>query len=198
MDDPESSYKIVLAGNSGVGKTCLFLRFVDNTFDPDPPLTVGVAYRPFTITVEEERIKLNIWDTAGQERFRYITQTYFRCAIGAILVFAIDDVSSFEDLHQWMFDLHSYASPNAVILLVGNKADHFNVRTVSASEVDAFARRHSLLYLETSALDGQNVSEAFHRLAREIQASVKKGKIAGDFQVPRAPEIPTPEDSCHC
>jgi small GTP-binding protein len=198
MSDANSSYKVVLAGASGVGKTCLLLRLIDNTFEPEPQATVGIAYRPFTLTVDKERVKLNIWDTAGQERFRSISQTYFRRAIGAILVFSLEDAGSFEQLHTWINDLHSFASPNAVVLLVGNKADRTANRRVTPTEAEAFARRHSLTYMEASALDGTNVTEAFHRLAFEIRERVKRGKISGNFEVPKVPEIGTTENQCSC
>jgi small GTP-binding protein len=198
MSDANCSYKIVLAGASGVGKTCILLRLIDDFFNPEPQSTVGIGYRPFILTVDKESIKLNIWDTAGQERFRSISQTYFRRAIGAILVFSLDDSRSFEQLHTWITDLHTFASPNAVVLLVGNKADRTANRCVTPTEAEAFARRHSLTYLEVSALDGTNIKEAFHRLAYEICEKVKRGKIEKDFDVAKAPEVGTTENTCSC
>jgi small GTP-binding protein len=198
MTDPGSQFKIVVVGASGVGKTCILLRLVDGAFDPETRSTIGIEYRPFTITVDNETIKLNIWDTAGQERFRSISRSYFRGAIGAILVFAVDDSSTFEELHAWINDLHSYASPNAAVLLVGNKADRVDARSVTAGEAESFAQRHGIAYLEASALDGRNVAEAFYRLAKEIRDRIRRGEIQGDFEVAKPPVISQEAPGCAC
>lgn len=193
--DPQSCYKIVVVGASGVGKTCILLRLVDGVFDAETPSTIGIQYRSFSMTIDGETTKLNIWDTAGQERFRTISRTYFRNAVGAILVFALDSSDSFEELHSWMNDLHELAVPNAAILLVGNKSD-ISGRQVSAPEAESFAERHGVAYIETSALDGTNIHESFLRLTREIRERVRKGDIQGDFQATAAPKVNNNGDLC--
>jgi small GTP-binding protein len=198
MSDSSSAYKIVVVGASGVGKTCLLLRLVDGSFDAETESTIGIEYRPYSVTVDGETIKLHIWDTAGQERFRSISRSYFRGAIGAIVVFALNDSDSFEDLHNWINDLHTYASPNTAVLLVGNKADMVDARQVTAAEAESFAQRHAISYLETSALDGRNVAESFCRLTREIRDRVRRGEIKGEFETPKAPEVATETTSCPC
>jgi small GTP-binding protein len=177
----------------------MLLRLVDGVFDSETQPTIGIEYRPHSVCVDGETIRLNIWDTAGQERFRSISRSYFRAAIGAILVFALNDADSFEELGKWINDLHSFASPNAAVLLVGNKSDRVDARQVTAAEAEAFAERHGIAYLEASALDGRNISEAFLRLTKEIRDRVKRGEIKGDFESPKPPQIQTDTASdCFC
>jgi small GTP-binding protein len=196
MADDEYHYKIVVVGPTGVGKTCLLIRLVSGVFEGDSKSTIGIEYRTHTVTVDRDRIKLTIWDTAGQERYRSISRSYFRGALGAILVFALDDTSSFEELSSWLGDLLSFASPNAAILLVGNKADLVDTRRITAAEAEQFAERHGFAYIEASALDGRNVAEAFLRLATDIRDMVRRGDIKSDFKVAKAP--PVQSGSCSC
>lgn len=179
-------YKVVVLGTSGVGKTAIVQRLVDNTFSTDGQSTVGVEFKSQTITTDEEKTKLNIWDTAGQERFRSVSKAYFRNAVGAILVFAINDHVSFTDLDGWLDDLHKLAAPNAVIILVGNKADLEDERHVSTTQAQEYADRNGLVYIETSAKDAINVEEAFIRLTKSINQKVKNGDIQGQFESPQA------------
>ena len=120
---------------------------------------------------------MQIWDTAGQERFRSISKSYFRNAVGAILVFDISNLDSFDELAAWLGDLHSLCAVNAQILLVGNKSDLENERQVSQQKVKEFADEHHLEYIETSAKTGKNVVEAFTRLAYEIVTKINNGEI---------------------
>lgn len=182
-------YKVVVLGTSGVGKTAIVQRLVDNTFSTDGQSTVGVEFKSQTITTDEEKTKLNIWDTAGQERFRSVSKAYFRNAVGAILVFAINDQVSFNDLDGWLDDLHKLASPNAVIVLVGNKADLNDDRQISQNQAEEYATRNGLIYIETSAKDATGVEEAFIRLTKSINQKVKNGEIQGQFESPAAPQM---------
>ena len=186
----QTCYKVVVVGTSGVGKTAIVQRLVDNTFQEETQSTVGVEFKSYQITLDAETIKLNIWDTAGQERFRSVSKAYFRSAVGAILVFALNDADSFNELENWLNDLHTLAAPNAAIILIGNKSDIENDRAITTSEGQAFAERHGMNYLETSAKDGKNINEAFLRLAKTINDKVKKGEIKGQFQPPVAPPVP--------
>lgn len=184
----QQSYKIVVVGSTGVGKTAIVQRLVDGTFQNEGQSTVGVEFKSFTVKIDEQSIKLNIWDTAGQERFRSVSKAYFRNAVGAILTFGVNDSQSFNDLDAWLTDLHALSTPNAVILLVGNKAD-LPDRQITDSEAQGYAQRHALEYLETSALDGTNINEVFVRLARSINDKIKKGEISGSFH---SNPVPTP------
>ena len=171
------NFKVVLVGSSGVGKSSLLQRLIDDTFETDVQSTVGVEFKLHDFQVGNETIHLNIWDTAGQEKFRSVAKAYFRNAVGAILAFSTTNSQSFLELDSWLNDLHSLALPNAVILLVGNKVDLISERSVTTSEAEDFAERHGIEYLETSAYDGQNVYESFLRLARTISEKIKRGEI---------------------
>ncbi|KAH0791347.1 Ras family protein [Histomonas meleagridis] len=177
------TYKVVVVGSSGVGKTSMVERLIDKTFPDKKQPTIGVEFKCFQTTFGDDTIKLNIWDTAGQEKFRSISKSYFRNAVGAVLVFSITDKQSFDDLDSWLNDLHSLAAPNAVIIVVGNKIDLEDNRTVSNSEALHFSERHNIEYIETSALDNRNIDETFIKLAKIIFQKVNKGEIKGNFKI---------------
>ena len=162
------NFKFIVIGSSGVGKTAILKRLVDNVFTGESQSTIGVEFIPTSIDVDGTSVKLQIWDTAGQERFRSIAKAYFRSAIGVILVFDLSDRKSFEDLNQWLSDVHTLCDPNAVVTLIGNKSDLVSSRTVTASEAESFAQLHQLTYMETSALGGDNIQEAFQRTAAAV------------------------------
>ncbi|OHS94741.1 Ras-related protein Rab-4B [Tritrichomonas foetus] len=162
------TYKFIVIGSSGVGKTAILKRLVDDVFTGESQSTIGVEFLATTLDVEGQPIKLQIWDTAGQERFRSIAKAYFRSAIGVILVFDLTDRKSFDDLNQWLNDIHALCDPNAVVTLIGNKSDLTEQRTITSSEAESFAQLHQLTYFETSALGGDNIQEAFHRTAASI------------------------------
>ena len=196
MSLPVSNYKIVVVGASGVGKTSIVQRLVDGTYSEEGQSTVGVEFKTYTVTTDSETAKFSIWDTAGQERFRSVSKAYFRGASGAVLCYSIDNQSSFAELDSWLNDLQSLAAPNAAILMIGNKADLANERQVTQEEAKDFAQRHGLEYLETSAKDGKNVSEAFVRLAKTLAERVKQGKLSPSFQSQSAPYVaPTPNSN---
>jgi small GTP-binding protein len=171
-------YKIVVVGTTCVGKSSLVQRLVQGTFNEDNIPTCGADFYTYSIPLDSETIRLQIWDTAGQERFRAISKQYFRNAVGAILVFDIANLLSFEALSDWLNDLQANCLPNAYILLVGNKADLSASREVGHQEIKDFADRHQLETVETSALSGKGVREAFTRLALEVSARTRAGQIA--------------------
>lgn len=187
----QSGWKIVVLGCSGVGKTAIVQRLVENKFTEDGTSTVGVEFKAHVINTGDGPIKLNIWDTAGQERFKSVSRAYFRNAVGAILVFALDQRSSFLELDSWLDDLHKLAAPNAAVVLVGNKSDLTAERQVSDPEIREYAQRHNLQYLETSAKSATNINDVFVRLSLNINEKMKSGLIAGLAESPTIPPIVT-------
>ncbi|KAH0785277.1 small GTP-binding protein [Histomonas meleagridis] len=162
------SYKFIIIGSSGVGKTALLKRLTENTFKQQSQSTIGVEFDSTIIDIDNQQVKLQIWDTAGQERFRSIAKAYFRNAIGVILAFDITERKSFNEVNMWLTDVRSLCDPTAVILLVGNKADLASKRVITLAEAEQLAQQQQITYLETSAADGTNVREAFVRVATQI------------------------------
>jgi small GTP-binding protein len=196
------SGKFIIIGDSGVGKTAILRRLIENTFTEVAQTTVGVEFESKMLTIGDRKMKLQIWDTAGQERFKSIARAYYRNAVGVILVFDITERQSFDDLDMWLNDVHSLCNPNAVIQLIGNKLDLIAKREISAAEAESFAERHQMNYLETSAKGGDNVNEAFVRAATAI---LKKGLATAPDQKPLVSSVPVmatpaepPRSICRC
>ncbi|XP_014667458.1 PREDICTED: ras-related protein Rab-18-B-like [Priapulus caudatus] len=164
-----TTLKILIIGESSVGKSSLLLRFTDETFDPDLQPTIGVDFKVKTITIDNNRCKLAIWDTAGFERFRTLTPSYYRGAQGVILVYDISSRQSFERLGTWLAELDMFSSrANVVKMLVGNKNDREREREVERAAGVAFARKHSMLFIEASAKTRDGVQCAFEELVEKI------------------------------
>ena len=161
-------YKIVLIGDSGVGKSNLLSRFTRNEFSLETKTTIGVEFATRTIVVDNKTIKAQIWDTAGQERYRAITCAYYRGAVGALLVYDIARGSSFNNLNRWLTELRENAAANLSIMLVGNKSDLKHLREVRTEDGKSFAEKNGLFFMEASALDSTNVELAFQNLITEI------------------------------
>eukprot|EP01103_Thecamoeba_quadrilineata_P007327 TRINITY_DN171_c0_g1_i1.p1 TRINITY_DN171_c0_g1~~TRINITY_DN171_c0_g1_i1.p1 ORF type:complete len:204 (-),score=18.72 TRINITY_DN171_c0_g1_i1:1070-1681(-) len=162
-------FKLLLIGDSGVGKSCLLLRFADDTYTESYISTIGVDFKIRTIELEGKTIKLQIWDTAGQERFRTITSSYYRGAHGIIVVYDVTDQVSFNNVKQWLQEIDRYATENVNKLLVGNKSDLVNKKVVDTNIAKEFAESKSIPFLETSAKNSTNVENAFLTMAREIK-----------------------------
>jgi len=158
-------FKFIIIGDEAVGKTCLLLQFTDKRYRTTHQVTVGVEFGSRTVDIAGKLIKLQCWDTAGQDRFRSIVRSYYRGAAGALLVYDITRRDSFEHVSQWLQEARANADPELVITLVGNKNDKVQDRQVSYEEGNAFASRYGLHFLETSAVTGHNVDEAFNRTA---------------------------------
>jgi small GTP-binding protein len=188
------TFKFIVIGSSGVGKTAILKRLVDDVFMTESQSTIGVEFLATTVDVEGQEVKLQIWDTAGQERFRSIAKAYFRSAIGVILVFDLSDRKSFDDLNQWLTDIHALCDPNAVVTLIGNKLDLADQRKVTANEAEAFARLQQLTYFETSALGGDNIQEAFHRTT----AAILRRGIGAAAPDPGAIQVRPQPSPCAC
>jgi small GTP-binding protein len=197
----EHQFKVVVVGASGVGKTAIVGQLVNKTFKAEGQPTIGVEFKSYSLSSEEENVKLQIWDTAGQERFRSVSKAYFRNAVGAVLVFDLTQKGSFDELNMWINSLNSLCAPNAVIILVGNKLDLVDEQCVSGSEAQEFAKRYNLEYMETSAKNGDNVTEAFVRLGQEILRRAKTETIeplGHKGQVINEPVNINPRRGCNC
>jgi Ras-related protein Rab-1A len=166
-------FKLLLIGDSGVGKSCLLLRFADDTYTESYISTIGVDFKIRTIELESKTIKLQIWDTAGQERFRTITSSYYRGAHGIIVVYDVTDRDSFQNVKQWLHEIDRYACENVNKLLVGNKSDLEAKRAVPTEEAKEFADSLGIEFLETSAKNADNVDKAFMMMASQIKSRMK-------------------------
>ncbi|XP_061634825.1 ras-related protein Rab-11B-like isoform X1 [Phyllopteryx taeniolatus] len=160
-DEYDYLFKVVLIGDSGVGKSNLLSRFTRNEFNLESKSTIGVEFATRSLQVDGKTIKAQIWDTAGQERYRAITSAYYRGAVGALLVYDIAKHLTYENVERWLKELRDHADNNIVIMLVGNKSDLRHLRAVPTDEARAFAEKNTLSFIETSALDSTNVEEAF-------------------------------------
>jgi len=169
--NPEYDYlfKLLLIGDSGVGKSCLLLRFADDTYTESYISTIGVDFKIRTIELNGKTIKLQIWDTAGQERFRTITSSYYRGAHGIIVVYDVTDQVSFNNVKQWLQEIDRYACENVNKLLVGNKSDLVTKKVVDFNTAKEFADGLGIPFLETSAKNATNVEQAFILMATEIK-----------------------------
>ncbi|KAG7279340.1 hypothetical protein CRUP_001248 [Coryphaenoides rupestris] len=178
--NPEYDYlfKLLLIGDSGVGKSCLLLRFADDTYTDSYITTIGVDFKIRTIELDGKTIKLQIWDTAGQERFRTITSSYYRGAHGIIVVYDTTDQDSFNNVKQWLQEIDRYASENVNKLLVGNKCDLTTKKLEFAGLAGAFP------FLETSAKNATNVEQAFMTMAAEIKQRMGPGAAGGGGDKP--------------
>eukprot|EP01118_Nematostelium_gracile_P011802 TRINITY_DN424_c0_g1_i1.p1 TRINITY_DN424_c0_g1~~TRINITY_DN424_c0_g1_i1.p1 ORF type:complete len:223 (-),score=50.63 TRINITY_DN424_c0_g1_i1:124-792(-) len=178
-DDYDFLFKVVLIGDSGVGKSNLLSRFTRNDFSAESKSTIGVEFATRQITVQGKVIKAQIWDTAGQEKYRAITSAYYRGAVGALLVYDITRNPTFEHLERWLSELLDHADKDIKVMLVGNKCDLEKMRTVSSDQATEFAQKHKLSLIETSAFDQTNVEQAFTEILRQIYEAVASKRPGG-------------------
>ncbi|KAI9496148.1 small GTPase [Zychaea mexicana] len=179
-DEYDYLFKLVLIGDSGVGKSNLLSRFTTNEFNLESKSTIGVEFATKNIEIDKHTIKAQIWDTSGQERYRAITGAYYRGAVGALVVYDITRQQSFQNVMHWLKELRDHASQEIVIMLIGNKVDLAETsRAVTIDEGGALAEQEGFLFMETSALDATNVDKAFETVFDTIYATVpKKNKDA--------------------
>lgn len=173
-DDYDYLFKVVLIGDSGVGKSNLLSRFTRNEFCSESKSTIGVEFATRSMEVEGKTIKAQIWDTAGQERYRAITSAYYRGAVGALLVYDVTKSESFDNVQKWLRELRDHADANIFIMLVGNKSDLEHLRCMSREAGVNFSSKEGLSFIETSALDSTNVELAFQQTLTEIYRIISK------------------------
>jgi len=161
--------KLLLIGDSGVGKSCLLLRFSEDSFAPSFITTIGIDYKIRTIELEGKKIKLQIWDTAGQERFRTITTAYYRSAMGVLLVYDVTDDKSFANIKNWIRNIEQHASENINKVLVGNKCDLMDKRIIDTQRGQSLADEFKIPFFETSAKNAIKVEDAFISLAKDVK-----------------------------
>ncbi|KAK4839158.1 hypothetical protein QYF36_019625 [Acer negundo] len=170
-------FKIVLIGDSAVGKSNLLARFARNEFYPNSKSTIGVEFQTQKMEINRKEIKAQIWDTAGQERFRAVTSAYYRGAVGALLVYDISRRQTFDSIGRWLNELHTHSDMNVVTILVGNKSDLKDAREVTTAEGKTLAEAEGLFFMETSALDSSNVTAAFQTVVKEIYNIILSRKV---------------------
>ncbi|XP_022734189.1 ras-related protein RABA5e-like [Durio zibethinus] len=176
----EYLFKIVIIGDSAVGKSNLLSRYARNEFNAHSKATIGVEFQTQSVEIDGKEIKAQIWDTAGQERFRAVTSAYYRGAFGALLVYDISRRATFDNVARWLDELNSHSDTTVARMLVGNKCDLENVREVTLEEGKSLAEAEGLFFLETSALDSTNVRTAFEMVIREIYNNVSRKVLNSD------------------
>ncbi|XP_032417597.1 ras-related protein Rab-8B [Xiphophorus hellerii] len=181
-------FKLLLIGDSGVGKTCLLFRFSEDAFNTTFISTIGIDFKIRTVELDGKKIKLQIWDTAGQERFRTITTAYYRGAMGIMLVYDITNEKSFDNIRNWIRNIEEHASADVEKMILGNKCDMNDKRQVSKERGEKLAIDYGIKFLETSAKSSINVEEGFLTLARDIMSRLNRkmndgGPAGGGGQV---------------
>jgi len=181
-------FKLLLIGDSGVGKTCILFRFSEDAFNTTFISTIGIDFKIKTIELRGKKIKLQIWDTAGQERFHTITTSYYRGAMGIMLVYDITNAKSFDNIAKWLRNIDEHANEDVERMILGNKCDMEDKRVVSKERGDGIAKEHNIKFLETSAKTNINIEPAFIQLAEAIldKSNVQETKPTPFPQVQQA------------
>ena len=171
------SFKFLLVGNAGVGKTSLVRRFCKGEFDQSLAPTVAVEFLTKIVEFDGTKLKLQIWDTAGQERYRSVGKAYYRSAVGVLCVFSLADHSTLDAVGDWLKEVRRYCHPQAKVVVVGNKVDLVEQRRVTSEEARGLAEREGCEYQETSAKEATNVDECFYQMARDVYRLVVTNEL---------------------
>jgi len=192
--------KLLLIGDSGVGKTSILFRFSEDQFNTTFISTIGIDFKIRTIEVNGQKVKLQIWDTAGQERFATITTAYYRGAQGIILVYDITNNKTFERCQKWKQNIDTYGNQGVSIVLCGNKNDLMNRRDVLYDDGKKFADKYNMEFYETSAKNDDNIDKMFYKLAADIIARIDKGTVKKEREGPLmniSPSLPPKKSFCN-
>ena len=169
VEEEPPLYKILLLGDSTVGKTCFLLRYTDDTFLDVHMATIGLDYRLKTMILNDQKIvKVQLWDTAGQDKFRAITRNYYKGAKGIILIYDVTNIKSYENIKKWINEIKEEISENVTIVLIGNKIDNENQRKISREQGEKLANDYNVTFFETSAKTGQGINESVFYLVQKI------------------------------
>ena len=169
----------MLLGDSGVGKSCIIIRYIENNFSNNLMNSIGVDFKLKNIEIDSKNIKLQIWDTAGQERFKTITTSYYKGAHAILVVFDITDRDSFDHIRNWMVDIDKFAKEGVLRILVGNKCDLSHERKVTTEEAKGIANKYGIKYIETSAKDTINIDDLFVSTAKYLLSKQIGGSSTG-------------------
>ncbi|THU70773.1 hypothetical protein C4D60_Mb08t28540 [Musa balbisiana] len=181
MEDAEQYlFKIVIIGDSAVGKSNLLSRYARNEFNLHSKATIGVEFQTQSMEIDGKEVKSQIWDTAGQERFRAVTSAYYRGAVGALVVYDISRRTTFDSVPRWLQELNTHSDTAVAKMLVGNKCDLEDIRDISVDEGKSLAEAEGLFFIETSALDCTNVKKAFEIVIREIYSNISRKVLNSD------------------
>ena len=180
-------FKVLLLGNSDVGKSSMLLRFVDSVWNDAFTPTIGVDFKVKTLEINNKRVKMQIWDTAGQERFRTVVSTYFRGAHGILLLYDVTNKDSFKNLENWLIEIEKNSNQKVLKILIGNKCDLTEDREITTEEGQTFANRNGMEFMETSAKMNTNVSEAFTTLGKLMiefnsKTNTNQGQKSGEVK----------------
>ncbi|KAE8289811.1 Ras-related protein Rab-15 [Larimichthys crocea] len=167
-------FRLLMLGDSGVGKTCMLRRFTESEFDPSHISTIGVDFKMKTLEIDGVKVRVQIWDTAGQERYQTITKQYYRRAQGIIFVYDITNRPSFQHLAKWASDVDEFAPNMVQRILVGNKSDEELRRQVTTEQGSKLAEAYGMEFFETSAATSNNISESFTRAAELVLQAHKR------------------------
>ncbi|OMJ94210.1 hypothetical protein SteCoe_2696 [Stentor coeruleus] len=181
-DHPDMTFKIIIIGDSGVGKSCFFMQFTEGNFKEDHNVTIGVEYGARTLDIDNKKVKLELWDTAGQEAFRAITRSFYRNANGVILMYDLTRLESFDSLEDWLREVRTNSTPDITVLLLANMLDlASDEREVEADAGEKFAKDNRLDgFLEASAKTSDNVSQAFIEISKVL---MKKNPVQAETKL---------------
>ena len=189
-DNYEMMFKVVLVGDSFVGKTNIMSKYLKNEFHEDSKATVGVEFGSRQFNIEGHVVKAQIWDTAGQERYKAITSAYYKGAKGAFIVYDITRKESFDNVSKWAEQLKSTADKNLTIIIVGNKTDLEDQRQITSEEGQNKANSLESAFIETSAASGSNLDKAFEMMINEVYKKCHEEMLAeGDVEIEGGEDI---------